>query len=91
MKKFTDREAVRLAFPSATPNPAYTMSITTEELAHPILGTEKLASGEDVVVLLGCYVYESSNVSRHTSFCYFHRKGGDINHLAYCAVGQYAD
>jgi hypothetical protein len=54
--------------------------------------SDGINSGEDIVTVQGCFVYETVAKVRHTAFCLFYdARMTDVSHLSFCTVGNYAD
>ena len=91
-RKFTDKEPSRLLFPGeAGRGLGYALTVSSDAASPPFMASEGLVNGDDVALLRGCFIYEAFQATRHTSFCYFYRKGDDAGRLSFCTVGQYAD
>jgi hypothetical protein len=74
-----------IVYPSAT---GYRLTVETGvEFAD-----ETLANGDKLILLQGCFLYKSLNISRHSYFCYFYKKGStELQNLSICENGHYAD
>jgi hypothetical protein len=66
----------------------YNLSIKSD----PSFITQELLDGEKILVVQGCFLYESFNAFRHTYFCYFYNsKRSKTSNLSICAIGDSAD
>jgi hypothetical protein len=53
---------------------------------------EGVVAGEKILVVQGCFAYQTGNITRHSAFCFFYRADQtDIAHLNVCLSGNYAD
>jgi hypothetical protein len=53
---------------------------------------DDVATGAKILVVNGCFAYQTGNVTHHSAFCYFYRADeSDITHLNICTAGNYAD
>jgi hypothetical protein len=90
--QFSDKVAVRQVFPGLIQgSQTYSLSGSSDNGTPPFFVTDELMRGDDVVVALGCFVYEAFKVTRRTMFCYYYDKSVDIKHLALCPIGQDAN
>lgn len=89
------RPMAKVAFPTtgfSTFQMTYDAGSSAITGENKILATEKLIAGDEIVALMGCFVYRTVNTIKHTSFCYFYQQNAsDHQHLGFCTVGQDAD
>jgi len=53
---------------------------------------EQVISGEKLLIVQGCLVYESLGATRHSAFCYFFKDNSTaLEHLNICSAGSNAD
>lgn len=68
---------------------------SANNLTVPIEGTlidDDVASGKKFIIVNGCFVYQTGNVARYSTFCYFYKDGlTEIGHLAMCFTGNFAN
>jgi hypothetical protein len=73
------------------PTSGFSVSQLSSEVDEKLID-EGVVVGEKILVIQGCFVYQTGNITRHSAFCYFYRANQtDIAHLNVCLSGNYAD
>lgn len=87
----------RIAFPTLGFS-AYQLRVDSDDRSiapsERFLATEAFMSGDEIFIFVGCFVYGTTEIPHHSSFCYFYDSKdniSDIHSLSYCLVGQRAD
>ena len=53
---------------------------------------DDVMSGKKIILLSGCFAYQTGGAVHHSAYCYFYQNGRvDFSHLAICQSGNYAD
>jgi hypothetical protein len=53
---------------------------------------DKVVSGDKILAVSGCFVYETFDSPHHSTFCFFYRSGmTKAQNLSFCPTGAYAD
>lgn len=78
---------MRVAYPSFTGAFSYSLEASSDQGTKPFVANDQIKNGDDIVVILGCFVYRSLGMDRHTVFCFYYDKVTDRSHLPYCPVG----
>jgi hypothetical protein len=72
-----------------------TSGFSVSQLSIPIDETlidEGVVTGTKAILVQGCFVYQTGNITRHSAFCYFYKTDKtDTAHLNVCLSGNYAD
>jgi uncharacterized protein YecT (DUF1311 family) len=72
-----------------------TTGFATANLSVPIdekLTDDDVVAGKKMLIIQGCFAYQTGNLIRHSAFCYFyHSERTDVAHLNICTSGNYAD
>ncbi len=53
---------------------------------------QDVVDGNKIIVMQGCFAYQTGNITHHSAFCFFYKADQtDIAHLNICRSGNYAD
>jgi hypothetical protein len=72
----------------ASPSSGYSINLTSDKamVDSPVIAGEKL------VILQGCFIYETVQSVRHSYFCYFYKQGfSNIASMNSCVAGHHGD
>lgn len=59
---------------------------------YDIAFTDRMVSGEDVVIIDGCINYKTMGINAHTAFCFYYEAGeSKVEALSICRIGNQAD
>lgn len=73
------------------PTSGFSVSQLTIDINEKLIDDD-IAGGKSALIIQGCFAYQTSNITRHSAFCYFYRADRtDIVHLNVCLSGNYAD
>ena len=72
-----------------------TSGLNASNLTAPIedlMIDDDVMSGKRIILLSGCFAYQTGGAVHHSAYCYFYQNGRvDSGHLAICQSGNYAD